>query len=159
MERSQNIQNINIFSHNAIAHLTDYRVKSLPAVWKTQVRSLGWEYLLEKEMATHSCILPWEIPCKRGFVGYSPWGGKESDMAEQLNNNKFMVHLPPFLERQLPGDRDMYQLCSLMYPSAYATVGVCERCPKGFLATELCVAPVSLMKKELLSRPGYSWEN
>ena len=91
-------------------------------------------------------------------MGYSPWGRKESDMAEQLNNNKFMVHLPPFLEHQLPGDRDMYQLCSLMYPSAYATVGVCERCPKDFLATELCVAPVSLMKKEL-SRPGYSWEN
>ena len=62
MERSQNIQNINIFSHNAIAHLTDYRVKSLPAVWKTRVRSLGWEYLLEKEMATHSSILTWKIP-------------------------------------------------------------------------------------------------
>ena len=27
-------------------------VKHLPAVWKTQVRSLGWEDPLEKEMAT-----------------------------------------------------------------------------------------------------------
>ena len=26
------------------------------------VRSLGWEDLLEKEMATHSSILAWEIP-------------------------------------------------------------------------------------------------
>ena len=27
------------------------------------VRSLGWEDLLEKEMATHCSILAWEIPC------------------------------------------------------------------------------------------------
>ena len=27
-----------------------------------QVRSLGWEDLLEKEMATHSSILAWEMP-------------------------------------------------------------------------------------------------
>ena len=37
-------------------------VKCLPAVRKTQVRSLGWEYPLEKEMATHSSTLAWKIP-------------------------------------------------------------------------------------------------
>ena len=34
-------------------------VKSLPAMWETQVRSLGGEDPLEKEMATYSSILPW----------------------------------------------------------------------------------------------------
>ena len=29
---------------------------------KNQVQSLGWEDLLEKEMATHSSILAWKIP-------------------------------------------------------------------------------------------------
>ena len=29
-------------------------VKCLPAMWETQVQSLSWEDLLEKEMATHS---------------------------------------------------------------------------------------------------------
>ena len=29
---------------------------------ETQVQSLGWGYPLEKEMATHSSILAWEIP-------------------------------------------------------------------------------------------------
>ena len=29
---------------------------------ETQVRSLGWEDPLEKEMATHSITLAWEIP-------------------------------------------------------------------------------------------------
>ena len=39
--------------------------KNLPAVQEMQemwVRSLGWEDLLEREMATHSSILAWEIP-------------------------------------------------------------------------------------------------
>ena len=36
-------------------------VKNLPAVQETQVRSLGWEDPLEKEMATHSRILAWRI--------------------------------------------------------------------------------------------------
>ena len=39
------------------ASLVAQTVKSLPAVWETGVRSLGWEDPLEKEMATHSSIL------------------------------------------------------------------------------------------------------
>ena len=30
---------------------------------ETQIRSLGWEDPLEEEMATHSSILAWRIPC------------------------------------------------------------------------------------------------
>ena len=37
-------------------------VKSLPAMWKPWVRSLGQEDPLEKGMATHSSILAWIIP-------------------------------------------------------------------------------------------------
>ena len=37
-------------------------VKPLPTMQETQVQSPGWEDLLEKEMATHSRILAWEIP-------------------------------------------------------------------------------------------------
>ena len=37
-------------------------VKKLPAVWETQVQSLGREDPLKKEKATHSCILAWRIP-------------------------------------------------------------------------------------------------
>ena len=37
-------------------------VKNLPALWETQVQSLGQEKPLEEEMATHSSILGWEIP-------------------------------------------------------------------------------------------------
>ena len=31
-------------------------------MWETQVRFLGWEDPLDKEMATHSSILTWRIP-------------------------------------------------------------------------------------------------
>ena len=37
-------------------------VKRLPAMWETQVQSLGGEDPREKEMATHSSPLAWKIP-------------------------------------------------------------------------------------------------
>ena len=37
-------------------------VKNLPAMQETQVRSLGQEDPLEKEMATFSSIVAWKIP-------------------------------------------------------------------------------------------------
>ena len=37
-------------------------VEHLPAMQETQVQSLGWEDLPEKEMATHPSILDWKIP-------------------------------------------------------------------------------------------------
>ena len=37
-------------------------VKNPPAMQETQVRSLGEEDSLEKEMATHSTVLAWRIP-------------------------------------------------------------------------------------------------
>ena len=38
-----------------------HSIKNLPAVQETWVRSLGWQDPLEKEMATHSSILAWEL--------------------------------------------------------------------------------------------------
>ena len=45
-----------------LGSLVAQMVKSLPAMWETRVRSLGWEDPLEKEMETHSSILAWRIP-------------------------------------------------------------------------------------------------
>ena len=44
------------------ASLIAQLVKNLHEMQETQVRSLGWEDPLEKEMAAHSSILAWEIP-------------------------------------------------------------------------------------------------
>ena len=49
-----------------------------PSAW---VRSLGWEDLLEKEMATHSSIPAWKIPWTE-----EP-GGLESTGSQRLRND------------------------------------------------------------------------
>ena len=53
---------------------------------ETPVWSLHQEDPLEQEMATHSCILVWEIPWQRSLEGYSPRGWKESDMTEHAHH-------------------------------------------------------------------------
>ena len=60
------------------ASLVVQLVKNLPAMWETQVRSLGWEDPLENETATHSSILAWRTP-------WTVWGRKESDTTERLS--------------------------------------------------------------------------
>ena len=53
-------------------------VKNLPAMWETQVQSLGREDPLEKGMAT-PVFLPGESHGQRGLVAtYSPWVKKKS---------------------------------------------------------------------------------
>ena len=61
------------------------RLKRLPAMWETWVRSLGWEDPLEKEMATHSRILAWRIPWMEELGGLQSTGHKESDTTERLH--------------------------------------------------------------------------
>ena len=60
-------------------------VKHLPTTQETWVRSLGWEDLLEKEMATHSSILTWRIPWAEEPGGLQSMGHKESDTTERLH--------------------------------------------------------------------------
>ena len=45
-----------------LTSLVAQMVKHLPTMQETQVRSLGWDDPLEKEMATHSSVLAWKIP-------------------------------------------------------------------------------------------------
>ena len=51
-----------VVNYMTIAVCPAQRLKRLPAMQETWVRSLGWEDPLEKEMATHSSILAWRIP-------------------------------------------------------------------------------------------------
>ena len=60
-----------------MASLVVQTVKRLPAMLETLVQSLDWEDPLEKEMATHSGVLAWEIPWTENLVGCSPWDCKK----------------------------------------------------------------------------------
>ena len=55
-------------------------VKILPAMQETWVRSLGREDVPEKEMATHSDILVWEIPLTEELSRLQSMGSQKSDI-------------------------------------------------------------------------------
>ena len=51
-------------------------IKNLPAMQETQVRSLGQEDPLKKEMATHSSVLTWRIPWREEPGGLQSMGSQ-----------------------------------------------------------------------------------
>ena len=53
-----------------------------------QVQSLGQEDPLKKEMATHSCILAWELPRTEEPGRQQSMRVTKSRTTEQLNKNK-----------------------------------------------------------------------
>ena len=55
-------------------------VKNPPAMQETWLQSLGWENLLEKEMAIHSSILAWKIPWTEECGGLQSMGLQEPDI-------------------------------------------------------------------------------
>ena len=58
-----------------------HQVKNLPAMQETQeiwVRSLGQEDTLEKEMATHSSTLAWEVTWTEEPGGLQSMGSQKS---------------------------------------------------------------------------------
>ena len=72
-------------------------VKNPHEIQEIQVLSLDLEDPLEKGMATHSSILPWEIPWTEESGGLQSmrsttlWVAKESDTTEQLNSNNNLL--------------------------------------------------------------------
>ena len=66
LERSPGEGNSYLLQYSGLENSMDYmvaqRVKPVPAMRETQVRSLGQEHPLEKETAPHSSTLAWKIP-------------------------------------------------------------------------------------------------
>ena len=94
-------------------------VKRLPRMQETQVKSPGWEDILEKEMATHSSIMPGKSHGWRSLVGYSPWGGKESDTTEQLH---FHFYFPTMMKNPMYRAFYIHKTKILIYVLMYLIV-------------------------------------
>ena len=67
-------------------------VKNLAVMQEMRVQPLGWEDPLEKEMASYSSILAWEILWTEGaWQAIVPAVAKELDATEPLNDNKMSL--------------------------------------------------------------------
>ena len=73
------------------ASLVAQRLKRLPPMWETQVRSLGWEDPLEKEMVTHSTTLAWRIPWTEEPGRLQSTGSQRVDTTERLHSLTYYV--------------------------------------------------------------------
>ena len=73
------------------ASLVAQMVNNLPAMWETQVPSLGQEDPLEKGITTHSSVLAWRIPWTEEPEGLQSMGCKKSDTTVWLC---FQVYIP-----------------------------------------------------------------
>ena len=58
------------------ASLVAQSVKNPPAMQESRVQPLSWEDPLEKEIATHSSFLAWEIPWKEETGGLQSMGSQ-----------------------------------------------------------------------------------
>ena len=87
-----------LFPHSS---LVAQKVKRLPTMWETPVWSLGWEDLLEKEMATHSSTLAWKILWTEELVRLPSTGSQRvgHDWATSLyfyfHSTRFCIRPPP----------------------------------------------------------------
>ena len=68
-------------------------VKNLPASSGDVGSTLGQEDPCRRKGQPTEVFLPGKSHGQRSLVGYSPWGLKESDMTEQLNNNSVTMLL------------------------------------------------------------------
>ena len=73
-------------------------VKNLPAVQETQIRSLGREDPLEKEMATHCSILAWKVPWTEEPGGLQSMGSQRA--GHDGATNTYTYTLVVFLLKQ-----------------------------------------------------------
>ena len=74
--------------------------------WETCVQSLGWEDPLEKEMATHSSVLAWEVPWTEEPGGLQSMGSQELDTTERLS-----THWLPDLPVKSPSSPQLCRFC------------------------------------------------
>ena len=73
-------------------------VKNLPAMQKTQVKSLDWEDPLEKGMATHASILVWRILWREEPGSLQSMGSQRVDTTERLTLSFHLELITPLFK-------------------------------------------------------------
>ena len=115
-------------------------VKNPPAKQEIQFWSLGQEDPLEKEMATHSSILGWEIPWTEKPGGVA----EESDMAEWLNT---CGPLPLFISKIVL--KQPHPLLYMLSGCFYVTAAELSGCDRAQVAHKLKILTLWPLNREL----------
>ena len=103
-------------------------MKRLPTMRETWVQSLGRKDLLEKERATHSCILVWKIPWTEEPGRLQSVGSQRVDTTERLNSlalTHSAVEDSPGWVRERPSRNDLGPL-SLLHPNELENSIMCR---------------------------------
>ena len=90
-----------------------HRLKHLPPMWETQVRSVGREDPLEKEMAPHSSTLAWKIPWMEEPGGLQSMG---CPLVHGKNTGVGCHVLSPVLDLSALKSSDVYLLEATEWP-------------------------------------------
>ena len=89
-------------------------VKNPTAKQEMQVQSLGWEDPLEKELATHSSILGWEIPWTEEpgeLQSMGSQGAGYNCTTEHIHINVIIIEI--LMTNYLPGIHKIAQVCPI----------------------------------------------
>ena len=138
---------------------------------------LGWEDPLEKEMATYSSILTWEIPWTEEPGGLWSVGSQELDVTEWLNHHAYITHfffnplicwwaLTLFLSLVCHesccseyGSADTSLRVFILFPLCiYALIYVCI-CISRRGITRSCVSPIFIFLRNLHTVWHSGWNN
>ena len=77
-------------------------IKNPPPMQEMRVRSRGWECPLEKEMATHSGILVWEIPRTEKPGGLQSMRSQNSQTGLSISTTTMVLSLLSFNRGKFP---------------------------------------------------------
>ena len=123
------------------------KLKNLPAMQKTRVRSLGQEDPLEKGMATHSSILPWRISWLEEPGGLQSMGSQR----DRPNWAHMLLMLLFYLKHvsSWPGmcGYTSYRIRGILW--FYLLITKVSPASLGFLS--VCTSAVSMFGKRLLT--------
>ena len=104
-------------------------VESLPAVWKTRVRSLGREDPLEKEMAPTPVFLPGKSRGQRSLAGYSLWDANNRTHLSDWAHWTYMLLLL-FSCKVVSDSLQPHELQHARLPCPSLSPGICSNsCP------------------------------
>ena len=130
--------------------------KILPAMQKTQVRSLGWE---ERQWQPTPVFLLRKIHGQRSLAGYSPWGCNKLGMPECLSKHALSVTVyyikcmkQAWFAARIPEFNSLVSLCPSCWPWAdpskvpVVVPNSCGWCHMG--STDLHPAMVQIIKTE-----------